>query len=480
MIFDDTPTNQPVLDKKQYDILEQSIAQLEEQIHLLSNALSTHSESNIEQFNQTYTAIEQSASDTITELKPLIEATEERITTLYQMIQSNFTTTNLQSTTATINSLIADTATIATLIGDIQSTNIQAKSITATDIQADTLTMSSFDIDTLVATVAKLATIQSQLVETDTVQATTITTAEMDTMAIHNNSVDRTPIQEGLMKMTIPNYKGVVVIKGTTYSITITNNTLVSWSMASTDFPLKRIDFTKNDFGKNTSTNIYLDNTAPYNAVFLGDTVGEITTEASEPVELNVSTVQGTMTSTAITMPDSDILISAYIVDEMPETMLPNSFYMVATEDNHTNGTWYFDGVQQYKIAPDSTDPVVNSITPTTIRDTNNESTGAQYDYLSNSSNGIEWKQRIHNDYTNANPNNLIDSSTLYNYDGKWSDGSKPITKLGDVDEGSWQAGDITAPNITASTSLHTPDIINWGNTTVQLSDIADYSWVEV
>lgn len=53
------------------------------------------------------------------------------------------------------------------------------------------------------------------------------------------------------------------------------------------------------------------------------------------------------------------------------------------------------------------------------IVDTTDE-TGNEFDYLSINDTGIEWKSRVHNDYTNANPNNLIDSDTLRNYNGQW------------------------------------------------------------
>jgi hypothetical protein len=49
------------------------------------------------------------------------------------------------------------------------------------------------------------------------------------------------------------------------------------------------------------------------------------------------------------------------------------------------------------------------------------DETGDEFDYLSiKNDTGIERKSRVHNDYTNSNPNNLIDSSTLYNYNGQW------------------------------------------------------------
>jgi len=53
------------------------------------------------------------------------------------------------------------------------------------------------------------------------------------------------------------------------------------------------------------------------------------------------------------------------------------------------------------------------------IVDTTDE-TSDEFDYLSINDTGIERKSRVHNDYTNANPNNLIDSDTLRNYNGQW------------------------------------------------------------
>ena len=64
------------------------------------------------------------------------------------------------------------------------------------------------------------------------------------------------------------------------------------------------------------------------------------------------------------------------------------------------------------------------------IVDTTDE-TSDEFDYLSINDTGIEWKSRVHNDYTNANPNNLIDSSTLYNYNGQWITGeSEPTGRI--------------------------------------------------
>ena len=53
------------------------------------------------------------------------------------------------------------------------------------------------------------------------------------------------------------------------------------------------------------------------------------------------------------------------------------------------------------------------------IVDTTDE-TGDEFDYLSINDTGIERHSRVHNDYSNSNPNNLIDSDTLRNYNGQW------------------------------------------------------------
>ena len=56
------------------------------------------------------------------------------------------------------------------------------------------------------------------------------------------------------------------------------------------------------------------------------------------------------------------------------------------------------------------------------IVDTTDE-TGDEFDYLSINDTGIERHSRVHNDYSNSNPNNLIDSDTLRNYNGQWITG---------------------------------------------------------
>jgi hypothetical protein len=53
------------------------------------------------------------------------------------------------------------------------------------------------------------------------------------------------------------------------------------------------------------------------------------------------------------------------------------------------------------------------------IVDTTDETVN-KFDYLSINDTEIELKSRVHNDYTNSNPNNLIDSDTLRNYNGQW------------------------------------------------------------
>jgi hypothetical protein len=101
------------------------------------------------------------------------------------------------------------------------------------------------------------------------------------------------------------------------------------------------------------------------------------------------------------------------------------------------------------------------------IVDTTDETVN-EFDYLSINDTEIELKSRVHNDYTNSNPNNLIDSSTLYNYNGQWITSEpattvNPITKLGTVDEGTWVAGDVTTQNLKVndSTVLNTTTTIN-------------------
>jgi hypothetical protein len=108
------------------------------------------------------------------------------------------------------------------------------------------------------------------------------------------------------------------------------------------------------------------------------------------------------------------------------------------------------------------------------IVDTTDE-TGDEFDYLSINDTGIELKKRVHNDYTNSNPNNLIDSDTLKHYTGKWGDNSKPITKLGVVDEGEWKAGSITTSDLSIE-----DDSFDFNGTEVQLSDMNSFDWVEV
>jgi len=128
------------------------------------------------------------------------------------------------------------------------------------------------------------------------------------------------------------------------------------------------------------------------------------------------------------------------------------------------------------------------------------DETGDEFDYLSiKNDTGIERKSRVHNDYTNSNPNNLIDSSTLYNYNGQWITSEpattvNPITKLGIVDEGTWVAGNVTTPNLkvndstvlntttTINDDLHiTEDVIDFGGTNYDVWDYANdnMNWVE-
>jgi len=133
------------------------------------------------------------------------------------------------------------------------------------------------------------------------------------------------------------------------------------------------------------------------------------------------------------------------------------------------------------------------------IVDTTDE-TVDKFDYLSINDTGIELKSRVHNDYTNSNPNNLIDSSTLYNYNGQWITSEpattvNPITKLGTVDEGTWVAGNVTTPNLkvndstvlntttTINNDLHiTEKVLDFGGTNYDVWDYANdnMNWVEV
>lgn len=54
--------------------------------------------------------------------------------------------------------------------------------------------------------------------------------------------------------------------------------------------------------------------------------------------------------------------------------------------------------------------------------------------------------------------NGVIISDTVANWDGSYnSDGDSHITKIGDVTSGTWNAGDVTAPNIEATTKIVSP-----------------------
>lgn len=402
----------------------------------------------------------------------LIEASEA-LHDFAEELSTNISTETIVASLGRISEIIADSANIGSIVGDLTG-NVSGHldgTATLTEATVEQLNL----VNELNAEIANLDQIVSNKITVDKIDA-----SEIESGSIKLNRVEglqeRTPVQsQGLLKMSIPVYKGLVVIKSETYALTVHNNTLVTWNMTSTDFAIKRIDFNKNDFGKIMSTDIYLSSKAPYKVLFLGDTEAvETTTEYSDAVELNVGTVQGTMTSVPVVSPDSEILLSAYIVDEVPEDMFPNSFYMVSTEDNGDNGTWYFDGVTKFKVAPDAFNPVVETITTEQIVDTTDE-TGDEFDYLSINDTGIEWKHRVHNDYSNSNPNNLIDSDTLKNYNGKWDDGRRSITKLGTVDEGDWEAGSVTTEDLSI-----TDDSFDFNGTNVQLSDMNSFDWVTV
>ena len=248
-------------------------------------------------------------------------------------LSTNISTETIVASLGRISKIIVDSANIGSIVGDLTG-NVEGHlegTATLTEATIEQLNL----VSELNAEIANLDQIISDKITVDRIDA-----SEIESDSIKLNRVEglqeRTPVQtQGLLKMSIPVYKGLVVIKSETYALTVHNNTLVTWNMTSTDFAIKRIDFSKNDFGKIMSTDIYLSSKAPYKVLFLGDSeTVETTTEYSDAVELNVGTVQGTMTSVPVVLPDSEILLSAYIVDEVPEDMLPNSFYMVSTEDN--------------------------------------------------------------------------------------------------------------------------------------------------
>lgn len=474
MIYDDYEEG------KEYENFEREKKQITESIDTLQSEIDSLT-ALVEQYKQ-------NLQDNISDVDNSSKVRDDQIDTALQAglievleslhdfaeeLSNNISTKTIVASLGRITEIIANSANINNIIGDLTG-NVKGHLEGTADLTEATIEQLNL-VNTLNVEIANLDQIVSDRITVDKIDASEIST-DLIKLNRAEGLQERTPVQsQGLIKMTIPIYRGLIIIKSSTYALTVHNNTLVTWNMTSTDFAIKRIDFSKNDFGKIMSTNIYLSSKAPYKVLFLGDGEAvETTTEYSEPVELNVSTVQGTMTSVPVTLPDSEALLSAYIVDEMPEDMLPNAFYMVASENNGDNGTWYFDGVKKFKIAPDAFNPVVESITTEQIVDTTDE-TGDEFDYLSINDTGIEWKSRVHNDYSNSNPNNLIDSDTLRNYTGKWADGSKPITKLGTVDEGDWKAGSVTTSDLSIK-----DDSFDFNGTKVQLSDMNSFDWVEV
>lgn len=486
MIYDDyDKEEEEKIDKKVVKNLTDSIDTLQSEIDSLTSLVEQYKQNLQEDISDVDNSSKTRDDQIDTALQAgLIEASEA-LHDFAEELSDNISTETIVASLGRITEIIAESATISNIIGDLTG-NVNGHLDGTADLTEATIEQLNL-VNELNVEIANLSQIVSDRLTVDKIDA-----SEISTDNIKLNSVEglqeRTPIQtSGLIKMTIPIYRGLVVIKSDTYALTVHNNTLVTWNMTSTDFAIKRIDFTKNNFGKIMSTNIYLNSSAPYKVLFFGDSEPvEVTTEYSDPVELNVSTVQGTMTSVPVTLPDSELLLSAYIVDEFPEDMLPNSFYMVASENNGDNGTWYYDGVTRFKIAPDAFNPVVESITTEQIVDTTNE-TGDEFDYLSINDTGIEWKRPVHNDYSNSNPNNLIDSDTLRNYNGQWEGGENPITKLGVVDEGTWEAGDVKTPNLLVKDSMEVkPQSIKWHNKDYQVwldgedPTDEDLDWVEV
>lgn len=419
MIYDDYEEG------KEYENFEREKKQITESIDTLQSEIDSLT-SLVEQYKQ-------NLQDNISDVDNSSKVRDDQIDTALQAglievseslhdfaeeLSNNISTKTIVASLGRITEIIANSANINNIIGDLTG-NVEGHLEGTADLTEATIEQLNL-VNTLNAEIANLDQIVSDRITVDKIDASEIST-DLIKLNRAEGLQERTPVQsQGLIKMTIPIYRGLIIIKSSTYALTVHNNTLVTWNMTSTDFAIKRIDFSKNNFGKIMSTDIYLSSKAPYKVLFLGDGEAvETTTEYSEPVELNVSTVQGTMTSVPVTLPDSEALLSAYIVDEIPEDMLPNAFYMVASENNGDNGTWYFDGVTKFKIAPDAFNPVVESITTEQIVDTTDE-TGGEFDYLSINDTGIEWKHRVHNDYSNSNPNNLIDSDTLRNYNGQW------------------------------------------------------------
>lgn len=424
MIYDDYDKEEEEnIDKKVLKNLTDSIDTLQAEIDSLSSL--------VEQYKQNLQSslidIDNSSKTRDDQLDTALQAglfeASEALHDFAEELSTSISTETLVASLGRITEIIAESATISNIIGDLTG-NVNGHLVGTADLVEATIEQLNL-VNEFEAEIAHLSQVVSDRLTVDKIDA-----SEISTDNIKLNSAEglqeRTPVQtSGLIKMTIPIYKGLVVIKSDTYALTVHNNTLVTWNMTTTDFAIKRIDFTKNNFGKIMSTDIYLSSSAPYKVLFLGDGEAvETTTEYSDPVELNVSTVQGTITSVPVTLPDSELLLSAYIVDEMPEDMLPNTFYMVATESSGNNGTWYFDGVTRFKIAPDAFNPVVESITPEQIYDTTDEP-GEEFDYLSVNDIGIEWRERIHlrdsSDYTEpAEPDTLMDVGTLRHYNGKW------------------------------------------------------------
>lgn len=424
MIYDDYDKEEEEnIDKKVVKNLTDSIDTLQAEIDSLSSL--------VEQYKQNLQSslidIDNSSKTRDDQLDTALQAglfeASEALHDFAEELSTSISTETLVASLGRITEIIAESATISNIIGDLTG-NVEGHLVGTADLVEATIEQLNL-VNEFEAETAHLSQVVSDRLTVDKIDA-----SEISTDNIKLNSAEglqeRTPVQtSGLIKMTIPIYKGLVVIKSDTYALTVHNNTLVTWNMTTTDFAIKRIDFTKNNFGKIMSTDIYLSSSAPYKVLFLGDGEAvETTTEYSDPVELNVSTVQGTITSVPVTLPDSELLLSAYIVDEMPEDMLPNTFYMVATESSGNNGTWYFDGVTRFKIAPDAFNPVVESITPEQIYDTTDEP-GEEFDYLSVNDIGIEWRERIHlrdsSDYTEpAEPDTLMDVGTLRHYNGQW------------------------------------------------------------
>lgn len=234
---------------------------------------------------------------------------------------------SLEANTAYLDSLKSDNIDSDTATIDV----LDAGAITTDSITAGSLQTQSFEVESLSALKAELQQIQSDIINASnaTISKATIDTLFPRLITISDSddwiTPQSTPNNNELLEMVVPFYNGSVYIisQDNHWGVCVQHNGVITWSNYTLD-SVYRIEYST------ACAKIYLLTAYPYKVICIGDKPAPlITCNIVDRADYECNITENCGAYGNFTSGGSPSMLSATILDELPESIRPQVLYVI-------------------------------------------------------------------------------------------------------------------------------------------------------